>query len=121
MSSLSVPAKANEKNREIEVDSVNYGPLSYAVASAYNTVGIHDIKTFLDKVYIQMNKDVPFQSPQTINSIGYKFPTIKDPEPAGGGKKGGGDDEEPSGMPYYLAAGTVLLISILILWKRRKK
>ncbi len=109
--------KANEKNREIEKSGVHYGPLSYAIAVAYRETDMNNIKRFLDSVHSHMEEYVPFQTPQTINNINYKFPVDTTrictgcPEP---------DNHHCNLITLLIVIVVSLLIAILI-WKKIKK
>lgn len=120
--------KSYEKNREVVKGNIGYGSLSYAFAHALKQTGMKDIGKTLDMMYAQMCENVPFQSPQTTNTIGYQFkkaqgeikqkvkPTIfKDT------KTREKEINEGSNKLFFVLLATILSICIGLIWKIKKK
>jgi hypothetical protein len=69
-------------NKEIRIDGVGYGSLSYSVAMALDHTDMSNISQWLDSVYNKMKKDLKLaQTPMFNNSFGY-IPPTKTPNPA---------------------------------------
>lgn len=65
----------HELNREITVDGLNYGSLSYCISRAYRKNGINDISTFIHDVMATMKTEMPFQTPKIRTSLALHLDT----------------------------------------------
>ena len=65
----------HELNREITVDGVNYGSLSYCISREYRKNGINDISTFIHDVMATMKTEMPFQTPKIRTSLALHLDT----------------------------------------------
>ena len=65
----------HELNREITVEGVNYGSLSYCISNAYRENGINDISTFVNAVMATMKIEMPFQTPKIRTSLALHLDT----------------------------------------------
>ena len=65
----------HELNREITVDGLKYGSLSYCISRAYRKNGINDISTFIHDVMATMKTEMPFQTPKIRTSLALHLDT----------------------------------------------
>lgn len=105
-----------ERNKEIVVDSIGYGSLSYAVVKAFNEYDLSNITEWRNSIIALMKEYVPFQSPQTRSSLEFDVQLKSAPIIEISSSKG--IDEIHVGV----AIAVLILLSIII-WKilRSKK
>lgn len=112
--------RARERNRQVEINGVQTGSLSIALARTLQKQPISDTKGFLDCLCSEMgNLRIP-QSPDIKTNFGYKqpqneFPEIMDIE---------ADEAKTSYLlPLVITSGVILVVILicLFLWKRKKR
>lgn len=108
----------HEVNREIVVDRVCYGSLSYCVSVAYSGKGVHDISDFINAVLSNMKVKMPFQTPRIRSSIEIRQETeiLSVPEVL---KKN--DNITYRSIVLVLIGALVLITLICLLWRMRKR
>ena len=108
--------KSYQRNREISVKGVSYGPLSYAMALAFQHGGIADVKSWLDRVYDEMATKAFTQNPQIRTTLDYSFPEVNMDESVTE------SEEQSVAHPWYVyLAATILLIVLfgIIIWRMK--
>ena len=102
-----------EKNREILVDSVSYGSLSYAIITAFQESDFSDISKWRESILRSMKKNVPFQSPQTRSSMNFhnneSTSIVIENE-----------NSDKFDIKYVFLTLSVLILLLLLLWKVMK-
>lgn len=71
--------KSFQRNKEVVIDGIGYGSLSYAMYSSYKVFGISDLYKWLDGIYDQMQKIAFTQTPQIRTTLNYSFPIKQNP------------------------------------------
>lgn len=108
----------HEVNREIVVDSVSYGSLSYCVFVAYSGKGVRDISDFVNAVLSNMKVKMPFQTPRIRSSIEIRQETGELSVPEVLTKY---DKISYRSIVLVLLGALVLVTLICLLWRMRKR
>ena len=101
-----------ERNKEIIVDSVGFGSLSYAISKAFEKYDLSNLYAWREAILDKMKKDVPFQSPQTRSSL--SFDTIEVTETPIK------ISETRDSKITYIVVGVILTVLLFVLWIMKK-
>ena len=101
-----------ERNKEIIVDSVGFGSLSYAISKAFEKYDLSNLYAWREAILDKMKKDVPFQSPQTRSSL--SFDTIEVTESPIK------ISETRDSKITYIIVGVILTVLLFVLWIMKK-
>lgn len=111
----------HEINREIIVEGIGYGSLSYSFAKAFFLSGLSNKVLFLDAVYAAMEQYQPLQTPKVRVSFVYNNGReVDDTLPSDQIEVG---NEESQGYIVYIIVATIVFIFLIVLfiWKRKKR
>jgi hypothetical protein len=107
----------HEVNREILIDGVNYGSLSYCISKAYGDSDFSDIVAFIRAVKSNMRENMPFQTPKlrtslelSLDSDSLGLPLIPPVY----------EEKSKSLFIWTLIFAFVLMSIIWVLWKRMR-
>lgn len=115
-------------NKEIRIDGIGYGSLSYSVAMALDHADMSDITQWLDYIYFEMKEDLGLaQTPMFNNSFGFEpsankitavdiIENIDD--------EYGNTEEDSHRLPYVVTGSIIIILAIgmaLAYGKRKKR
>ena len=107
----------HEVNREITINGVNYGSLSYCISKAYGDSDFSNIVAFKGAVKSNMREKMPFQTPQLRTSLELSLdadslglPLIPPVH----------EEKSKSFFTWTLIFAFVLISIIWVLWKRMR-
>lgn len=66
--------QSHSQNKEINIEGVGYGSLSYAIGNALDPFNLSDIKGFIDNIVLTMNEYAKYQTPGIRSSFNYSMP-----------------------------------------------
>lgn len=109
----------HEVNREITVNGINYGSLSYCISKAYEEKSFRDIAAFIRAVKSNMREIMPFQTPKIRTSLEITI----DSDSLGLPQTFPLHQEKP--RTNYLWSLIIVLVFVLVslillLWKKKK-
>lgn len=106
--------KSFQRNKEVVIDGIGYGSLSYAMYSSYKVFGISDLYKWLNGIYDQMQKIAFTQTPQIRTTLNYSFPIKQNPTIAHPIESEEYTNAYPIQIIAIIASIVVILILVLI-------
>ncbi|MCR5454473.1 MAG: caspase family protein [Bacteroidales bacterium] len=108
--------------KEITIDGVNYGPLSYAMSQSFATANFHNLESWINGVKTSTKK---FNSnPEIRTTCDYLHKNVPNKNPQqnySSAQTTRSQDSENEGFPYiYLIIGIVIVSSIAWIISRKK-
>lgn len=114
--------KSYQQNMEVQIDGKDYGPLSYAMATALKSCSLSDAGRWLETVRKEMDNIAYTQTPQLRTTLDIAFPgthVTEQTEKAADEGTGSG----PSYMIWLVCSISVLIVLtiLFILWKKKRR
>lgn len=111
--------KSNQKNREILIDGMHYGPLSYSMFLSFESTGLNDLKCWLNNIFNFMNSSSPLQTPEVRTTISDLEPTC--PSNAEEKTSEGESLEEDTNYIIIATLLSSIILFCMVIWIMKKR